>query len=124
MLNDLTDSEIIIRNVEVSLQDKEHTERLPAQLSESVSTKLKKAKDVLSELEVLTHIHFSEGGTTGKVKRVAWTLAKGKVEKLKKKLEGVCEDLRDVMGEYRTYVVHDGLSYALVAANKPIVDRA
>ena len=104
MLNDLTDSEIIVRNVEVSLRDQGHTERIPRYLRNAVCTKLQKARDILLELEVLTHIHFSDGGSVIKVKRVAWTLAKSKLEKLKKKLESVCEDLREVMGEYRTYV--------------------
>ena len=109
LLNDLTDCEIIVRNVEGSLQNQEHTERIPELLRDRVYTKLKKAKDVLLELEVFTHIHFTDERSTGKIKRVAWALAKGKVEKLKKKLESICEDLRDVMGEYRTYarsIVH------------------
>ncbi|KAF2230896.1 ankyrin [Viridothelium virens] len=106
LLNDLTECEILIRTVGTTLQDKAASEtasnRIPLNERERLSNKLKRTTDLSEELRLLINTQISRSGLSTKVKRTSWVVAKRKVSKLKRKLEGVCEGLRVALGEYKT----------------------
>lgn len=91
-------------DVELSLQNdsqRETLESMPPRLHEQVCRRLQDAQKQLSDLLRLTE-RFTPDDPGGKIKRAAqWVVAKGKVERFKGKLEAVCEDLREAMGEYK-----------------------
>ena len=103
LLNDLTDSEIIIRNVESSLADRQSASRIPKLQLDHATDKLATANGVLLELKDFIQKHMLQQGSAVKVKRAAWAIAKGRIAKLKKKLESVCDDLHEALGEMRSY---------------------
>ena len=102
LLNDITEAELLLRNVAATLQDCDQRSKLPGPESERVCSKLQEARDQLVDLQKAVEFLKPSGGH--RLKRSAlWTLAKGKIERCRGRLEAVLEDLRQSLGQYKTY---------------------
>lgn len=102
LLNDLTDAELLIKTVESSLEASKDQE-LPAYLRDQVNEKLEGAKlQLLDILELLRKFGTRSGRPLPDFKNAAhWVVAKGKVERLKERLESVCESLRASLNDFK-----------------------
>ncbi|KAI1173300.1 ankyrin repeat-containing domain protein [Nemania sp. FL0916] len=120
IMNDLTDAEILVRTVETTLTHHANVQAkdgFSKDQRDDISQKLSTVKEVLSELERLIHL---QGKRDGKYRRVAWTLAKSKTLKLRQKLQGLCEGLRQQLGNLRASFVELELQHVSVILSETV----
>ena len=102
----------MVRTVESSLQNQSNLVKIPQDQLERVCKKLAKSKETLVELEVLVRTQIDERGSMPMYKRAVWSIAKSKAAKVKRKLDTVCDELRNALGQFKTLgqetVLHDG----------------
>ena len=104
ILDDLADTEVMVRTVESSLETNSNQVQVPQKQLEHIWKELAESKEDLLELEVLIRIQIKERRSIGILDHAAWLVVKDKAANAKKKLNTVCEKLLGALGQMKTSV--------------------